>query len=101
MRSITRSRYPHRRLLEASLPLQIKATNWQPADGIDVCIGDLVMTIIEVIVGNMISAGNHQILLKKIIGTKPKAIYETAGKRWFPPLLVFGRCTGEEEREGP
>jgi hypothetical protein len=53
MRSTTRSHCPHRGLPKAPLPLQIKATNWPPANKIDTCNDDLLKTITEVIAGNM------------------------------------------------
>jgi len=46
--------------------LQIKAANWPPADEINTCNGDLIVTITEVITGNTIPTENHLICWKFI-----------------------------------
>ena len=66
MRSMIRSRCPRKGLLEAPLPLHIKATNWPLADEIDVYNADLVVAIIEVIAGNTIPTENHLISLEDL-----------------------------------
>ena len=67
MRSMTRSRCPHRGLLEAPLPSHIKATNWPSADEFDACNDDLIVAIAEVIAGHTIPTKNHLILLKNYL----------------------------------
>jgi len=69
MRSMIRSRCPHRGLIEAPLPLQIKAANWPPANEIDTCNDDLVVTITEVITENTIPTENH-LICRKFIWTQ-------------------------------
>jgi hypothetical protein len=44
--------------------LQIKATNWSPADEIDAYNSDLIMAITEVIAGHTIPTKHHVILLE-------------------------------------
>ena len=60
-RSMTRSSCPRWKRPEAPLLLQIKATNWLPADEIDVCNDDLVVVITEVIADHTNLAENHMI----------------------------------------
>jgi hypothetical protein len=59
--------------LEAPLPLQIKATNWPPANEIDASNGDLVVAITEVIARNMTLLEN-QLISPKDIGLNPKQL---------------------------
>jgi hypothetical protein len=82
--------------------LQIKATNWPPANEIDASNGDLVVAITEVIARNMTLLEN-QLISPKDIGLNPKQLdMKIVGKRMAPPpLLVPSRCNGEEEGEGP
>jgi hypothetical protein len=54
--------------------LQIKVTNWPHDDEIDACNGDLVMAITEVIAGNTIPTGSHQISPKKLWELNPKQL---------------------------
>ena len=65
---MTRSRCPRRGLPEAPIPLQIKVTNWPPADEIDACNGDLIVAITEVIAGNTILTENHPISSVDLFG---------------------------------
>ena len=51
----------------STLPLQIKATNWPPADEFDACNDDLIVAIAEVIAGHTIPTKNHLILLKNYL----------------------------------
>ena len=74
MRSMTWSRFPRRGLPEAPLPLQIKATNWPPANEINASNNDLVVAITEVIAENTIPSGNHQISPKKLLEPNPKQL---------------------------
>ena len=71
-RSMTRSSCPRWKRPEAPLLLQIKATNWLPADEIDPCNGDLVVTITEVIAGNTIPTENHLISSVDLFESNPK-----------------------------
>ena len=102
-RSMTRSSCPCWKCPEAPLPLQIKATNWPPADEIDPCNNDLVVTITEVIAGNTISTENHLISSVDLFEANPKQLdIKLRGKKdGSPPLLFSGKCTGEEEGKGP
>jgi len=53
-------------------PLQIIATNWPHADKIDVCKGNLIATIAEVIALNKIMTEEHLILSEDLFGLNPK-----------------------------
>jgi len=83
--------------------LQIKATNWPPADEIDPCNNDLVVTITEVIAGNTISTENHLISSVDLFEANPKQLdIKLRGKKdGSPPLLFSGKCTGEGKGEEP
>ena len=100
---MTRSSCPYWKCLEAHLPLQIKATNWPPADEIDPCNNDLVVTITEVIAGNTISTENHLISSVDLFEANPKQLdIKLRGKKdGSPPLLFSGKCTGEGKGEEP
>ena len=95
-----RSRCPRKGLLEAPLPLHIKATNWPLADEIDVYNADLVVAIIEVIAGNKTPRKNHLILPVNLFGLNLKQTgYKIVEKRDGCPLVpTTGR---QEEGEGP
>jgi hypothetical protein len=65
--------------------LQIKATNWPPADEIDACNDDHVVAITEVIARNMIPIENHLISPKYLSGLNPKQLdMKPWGKGWVP-----------------
>jgi len=72
--------------------LQIKAVNWPPADEIDTCNDDLVVTITEVITGNTIPTKSSD-LPEIYLDSNPKTLEETRKKDGFSPLLVSGRVT--------
>jgi hypothetical protein len=66
MRSMIRSHYTSR--IARSTPLLAhKGHKLSPAYEINVCNGDLVMTITEVIAGNIIPTNNHLILSEDIL----------------------------------
>ena len=103
MRSMTWSRCLRRGLPEGPLPLQIEATNWPPANEIDACNDDLVVTITEVIAEHTNPTRNHLSSSEDYLDSNPKTLEECGEmeKDGSPPLLVSGRRTGEEEGEEP
>jgi len=54
--------------------LAYKDHNWPPADEIDPCNGDLVVTITEVIAGNTIPTENHLISSVDLFESNPKQL---------------------------
>ena len=68
---MTRSRCLRRGLPEGPLLLQIMATNWPPADEIDACNDDMVIT--EIIADHTNPAENHMIS-PKIYLANPKTL---------------------------
>ena len=97
---MTQNRCPRRDLPEASLPLQIKATNWPPADEIDTCNDDLIVTITEVIAGHTILIEKSSDFAKKSFELNTKT-HENCEKRMGPLPFFSPADAPEREERGP
>jgi hypothetical protein len=82
--------------------LQIKTTNWPPADEINTCNSDLVMAITEVIAGNMIPIENHLISSVDLFGQTLNKLGIKLRKREMSPLSLPPTDAPERKKEeGP
>jgi hypothetical protein len=83
--------------------LQIKTTNWPPADEINTCNSDLVMAITEVIAGCMIPIENHLISSIDLFSQTLNKLGIKLRKREMGPLSFLPPTDAPERKkeEGP